>query len=54
MKSIWQSAVLTARSAILIATPALAQKRNLVVAAATADAGKLDPHQTARAPTRAC
>ncbi len=30
------------------AGPALAQKRNLVVAAATADAGKLDPHLTSQ------
>jgi peptide/nickel transport system substrate-binding protein len=31
----------------LAADPAAAQKRSLVVANATADAGKLDPHLTA-------
>jgi peptide/nickel transport system substrate-binding protein len=45
MKTICRSAVLSLLT-ILAATPALAQKRNLVVAAATADAGKLDPHLT--------
>jgi peptide/nickel transport system substrate-binding protein len=34
--------------AIGAGTPALAQKKSLIVAAATADVGKLDPHQTAQ------
>ena len=33
--------------ALLAVSPAEAQKRSLVVANSTADAGKLDPHQTA-------
>jgi len=45
MNTIWRSAVVSLL-AILGTTPALAQKRSLVVAAATADAGKLDPHLT--------
>ena len=47
MNTIWRSAVLSLLT-ILATTPALAQKRSLVVAAATADAGKLDPHLTSQ------
>lgn len=38
---------LVVAAALLTAVPAAAQKRSLVVANSTADAGKLDPHQTA-------
>lgn len=47
MTPTWRTALL-ALSATLATTPALAQKRSLVVAAATADAGKLDPHLTSQ------
>ena len=35
-------------AAIALSSPAFAQKKELVIAAAVADAGKLDPHQTAQ------
>jgi peptide/nickel transport system substrate-binding protein len=46
MTTIKRTAALAAL-AMLVAVPAAAQKRSLVVANSTADAGKLDPHQTA-------
>jgi peptide/nickel transport system substrate-binding protein len=42
----------TAALAIAAAGPASAQKKGLVVAAAAADVGKLDPHQTAQGPDK--